>query len=128
MRVLICDDNEDAARTLSLLVGIERHETKVCMDGAACIATARAWRPHIGLIDIGMPEIDGYEVARAIRKELGNDVLLIAVTGFASPDDVKAAKRAGFDLHFSKANDPESLLEIVRGGATPSPAKPRLPS
>ena len=125
MRVLICDDNEDAARTLSLLVGIDRHETRVCMDGTSCIATAREWRPHIGLIDIGMPEVDGYEVARAIRKELGSEVLLIAVTGFAGAQDVEAAKRAGFDLHFPKANDPEALLEIVRGGATPSPARPR---
>lgn len=122
MRVLICDDNEDAARTLSLLVGFDRHETRVCMDGASCIATARAWRPHIGLIDIAMPEIDGYEVARAIRKELGSEVLLIAVTGFAGAGDVEAAKRAGFDLHFSKANDPEALLEIVREGARRPPA------
>jgi len=123
LRVLICDDNEDAAQTLSMLVGIDRHETRVCRDGASCIATAHEWRPQIGLIDIGMPQIDGYDVARAIRKELGSAVLLIAVTGFAGAEDVEAAKRAGFDLHFPKANDPEALLQLVRGGASRRPAR-----
>jgi len=123
LRVLICDDNEDAAYTLSMLVGIDRHETRVCTDGASCIATAREWRPHIGLIDIAMPGMDGYEVARAIRRDLGSEVMLIAVTGFAGAEDVEAAKQAGFDMHFAKANDPEALLRIVRAGASPPPAR-----
>jgi CheY-like chemotaxis protein len=123
VRVLICDDNEDARQTMSLLVGMERHETRVCPDGASCIAVAREWRPQIGLIDIGMPGMDGYEVARQIRAELGDAILLIAVTGFAAADDVEAAKRAGFDMHFPKANDPSALLDLVRAGASPRPTR-----
>ena len=114
MRVLICDDNEDARQTMSLLVGMERHETRVCPDGPSCVRVAREWRPHVGLIDIGMPGMDGYQVARQIRAVLGNEILLIAVTGFAAAEDVRAAKRAGFDMHFSKANDPVGLLDLVR--------------
>jgi CheY-like chemotaxis protein len=123
VRVLICDDNEDARQTMSLLVGMERHETRVCPDGASCVAVAREWRPQIGLIDIGMPGMDGYEVARQIRAELGDAILLIAVTGFAAADDVEAAKRAGFDMHFPKANDPSALLDLVRAGASPRPTR-----
>ena len=116
MRVIICDDNEDARHTMSLLVGMERHETRVCADGPSCVAIAREWRPHVGLIDIGMPGMDGYEVARQIRAALGNEILLIAVTGFAAAEAVDAAKRAGFDMHFPKANDPGTLLDLVRAG------------
>jgi CheY-like chemotaxis protein len=123
VRVLICDDNEDARQTMSLLVGMERHETRVCPDGASCIAVAREWRPQIGLIDIGMPGMDGYEVARQIRAELGDAILLIAVTGFAAADDVAAAKRAGFDMHFPKANDPSALLDLVKAGASRRPTR-----
>jgi CheY-like chemotaxis protein len=123
VRVLICDDNDDARQTMSLLVGMERHETRVCPDGASCVAVAREWRPHIGLIDIGMPGMDGYEVARQLRALLGNEIVLIAVTGFAAAEDIEAAKRAGFDMHFPKANDPGALLDLVRAGARRPPAQ-----
>ena len=123
MRVLICDDNEDARQTMSLLVGMERHETRVCADGPSCVAVAREWRPRVGLIDIAMPGMDGYQVARQIRASLGNEVLLIAVTGFAATEDVDAAKRAGFDMHFPKANDPGALLDLVRAGIGRPPAQ-----
>ncbi len=121
MRVLICDDNEDARQTMSLLVGMERHETRVCPDGPSCVGVAREWRPHVGLIDIGMPGMDGYQVARQIRAVLGNEILLIAVTGFAAAEDVRAAKRAGFDMHFPKANDPVGLLDLVRARTSRPP-------
>ena len=121
MRVLICDDNEDARQTMSLLVGMERHETRVCPDGPSCVALAREWRPHVGLIDIGMPGMDGYQVARQIRAVLGNEILLIAVTGFAAAEDVQAAKRAGFDMHFPKANDPVDLLDLFRARTSRPP-------
>lgn len=121
MRVLICDDNEDARQTMSLLVGMERHETRACPDGPSCVAVAREWRPHVGLIDIAMPGMDGYQVARQIRAVLGNEILLIAVTGFAAAQDVQAAKRAGFDMHFPKANDPVGLLDLVRARTSRPP-------
>jgi CheY-like chemotaxis protein len=121
VRVLICDDNEDARQTMSLLVGMERHETRVCPDGPSCVALAREWRPHVGLIDIGMPGMDGYQVARQIRAVLGNEILLIAVTGFAAAEDVQAAKRAGFDMHFPKANDPVGLLYLGRARTSRPP-------
>ena len=97
MRVLICDDNEDARQTMSLLVGMERHETRVCPDGPSCVAVAREWRPHLGLIDIGMPGMDGYQVARQIRAVLGNEVLLIAVTEGERPVGLAARSRPGAD-------------------------------
>ncbi len=116
MRVLICDDNPDAASSLEMLVASDRHETCVCADGASCVEKARSWQPGIALLDIGMPGMTGYEVAREIRAmQFGKDVLLVAITGWGTAQDVATAKEAGFDMHFTKPADPRKILSVVRG-------------
>jgi CheY-like chemotaxis protein len=114
MRVLVCDDNVDAAATLAVLLSHNRHEVCVCNDGSSCVEKTREWRPQVALIDIGMPGLNGYEVARAIRRmDIGRDVLLIAVTGWGQEEDVRAARAAGFDLHFTKPAEAAKLLGAV---------------
>jgi CheY-like chemotaxis protein len=121
MRVLVCDDNVDAAATLAVLLSHNRHDVRVCNDGATCVEKTREWRPQVALIDIGMPGLNGYEVARAIRRmDIGQDVLLIAVTGWGKEEDVRAARAAGFDMHFTKPADAAKLLGAV-GSARPTP-------
>jgi CheY-like chemotaxis protein len=121
MRVLVCDDNVDAAATLAVLLSHNRHEVRICNDGSSCVERTREWRPQVALIDIGMPGLNGYEVARAIRRmDVGRDVLLIAVTGWGKEEDVRAARAAGFDMHFTKPADAAKLLGAV-GTARPAP-------
>lgn len=114
MRILICDDNRDAAVTLGMLFDSRRHEIYVCHDGITCVEKARQWRPEIALLDIGMPGMTGYSVARAIRDmAFGKEVLLIAITGYGAKEDVRMAMEAGFDLHLLKPADPSRLLRLV---------------
>jgi len=114
MRILICDDNADAAQTLGALLGSERHETFICHDGRSCIDKALEWKPEVALLDIGMPDMTGYAVAKAMRAEdLGSKVLIIAVTGYGSPQDIQLAMDAGFDLHLVKPADPARILRAV---------------
>jgi CheY-like chemotaxis protein len=122
MRILICDDNADAAQTLGALLGSERHEAFICLDGRACIEKALEWKPEVALLDIGMPGMSGYAVAKAMRAEdLGHKVLIIAITGYGSPQDIQLAMDAGFDLHLVKPADPARILRAVsnRKGAHP---------
>ena len=114
MRILICDDNADAAQALGALLGSERHETFICHDGGSCIDKALEWKPGVALLDIGMPDMTGYAVAKAMRAEdLGRKVLLIAVTGYGTPQDIQLAMDAGFDLHLVKPADPARILRAV---------------
>lgn len=114
MRILICDDNRDAATTLGMLVASDRHEVYLCHDGRSCVEKAREWHPHIAFLDIGMPGMTGFAVAKAIRQmDFGHQVLLVAVTGYGSHEDVQMAMEAGFDLHLTKPADPARLLRLV---------------
>lgn len=116
MRVLVCDDNVDAAATLGMLIRSRRHEVFLCHDGKTCIAKARDWCPQIAILDIGMPEMNGYEVAAELRAmEFGKDILIIAVTGYNLPEYARVAREAGFDLFLSKPADMERLFGAVDG-------------
>jgi CheY-like chemotaxis protein len=114
-RVLVVDDNRDAAESLADLVAVLGHESEVAYDGPGAIAKARAVRPDVVLCDIGLPGMDGYDVARTLRAEHGPAVRLVAVSGYAQPEDVRRASEAGFDAHLAKPPDP---LEIERLLAT----------
>jgi DNA-binding response OmpR family regulator len=117
MRVLICDDNEDAANTLGVLLRLERHHVVVCHDGFACVEEARRFKPEVTVIDIGMPGMSGYQVATAIRAmKFGGEVLMLAYTGWGTADDVRMAIDAGFDLHLTKPADAERLVRLVKRG------------
>jgi CheY-like chemotaxis protein len=113
-RVLLCDDNADAADTLRLLLESEGHEVSVCHAGLACIDKARRWQPHVVLVDIGLPDVSGYAVAREIRQmPFGHDVILVAYTGHGHPQDVRFGAAAGFDAHMTEGTDPMLLVELA---------------
>lgn len=103
LRVLVADDNQDALESLALLLEVCGHEARKAADGGESLQLAAAWRPDVVLLDIGMPVLDGYEVARRIRSEpWGKGVFLVAVSGWGQSEDRKRATDAGFDLHFRK--------------------------
>jgi PAS domain S-box-containing protein len=114
-RVLIADDNRDAAESLAMLLEMDGHVVTVVHDGRQALASIEASRPDVALLDIGMPEIDGYEVARRVRGDTRNrQLLLIAVTGWGQESDKVRASAAGFDLHFTKPVEPQRLIELLR--------------
>jgi PAS domain S-box-containing protein len=113
-RVLVADDNRDAADSLAMLLTLAHHEVRVAHSGLGAITAARAFRPDVALLDIGMPELDGYDVARALRQEpWGAGVRLVALTGWGQEDDKQRATDAGFDYHLTKPVDPETLELIL---------------
>ena len=115
VRVLICDDNVDAAYVLKQAFGLERHEVCVCNDGISCLETARQWRPDVVILDIGMPGLTGYEVAERLRSlEDAPRVLIIALSGWGTDSDRARSSAAGIDLHITKPADITTLLAAVR--------------
>ena len=114
-RVLVVDDNVDAADTLGLLLELQGHSTTVVNDGRAALDALESLEPEIVLLDIGLPGMDGYEVARHIRRTPGGDrMLLVAVTGWGQQGDRDRAREAGFDEHVTKPVDLESLQRLLR--------------
>ena len=113
IRALIVDDNIDAAETLSVLLRLGGHETFLAHDGLEALKAAAEFKPDIVLLDLGLPGIDGYEVARSLRRmpELGTPVL-VAVTGWGSPEDRRRSKEAGFYEHLTKPVD-ISVIELI---------------
>jgi signal transduction histidine kinase/CheY-like chemotaxis protein len=127
LRVLVIEDNVDSAETLRDALADAGHEVSIARDGAEGVASARRWAPDVVLCDVGLPGLDGYAVARALRADGGRRVALIALTGYASPEDRRRAAAAGFDHHLAKPADLDELVgllarvsarnrEIVRGG------------
>jgi signal transduction histidine kinase/ActR/RegA family two-component response regulator len=113
-RVLVADDNRDAADMLAELALALGHEVRVAYDGGAAVALAASFRPQVALLDIGMPVLDGHEVARALRKEpWGSDLLLVAVTGWGQAGDREKARQAGFDHHMTKPVDVAALEDLL---------------
>ena len=119
-RVLIADDNRDAAESLAMLLRLEGHEVTVVHDGPEALAAFNSLLPEAAILDIGMPGLDGYEVARRVRQQsLGRAVMLIAVTGWGQESDKTRALGAGFNHHFTKPIEPEHLCDLLRTGLTP---------
>jgi PAS domain S-box-containing protein len=120
-RILVVDDNVDAARSLEMLLRSLGHETRVVNDGAEALRAVPEFRPAIVLLDIGMPGIDGYEVARQLRAMRGGDALrIVAITGWGHETDRERSRQAGFDLHLVKPVEPRELVRVLdeRGGAS----------
>jgi signal transduction histidine kinase len=111
--ILIVEDNMDARDMLRTVLEIDGHTVSVAEDGLAGVEVGVARRPEIALIDIGLPGIDGYEVARRLRQRLGDGVLLVALTGYGQPEDRRQARAAGFDAHLTKPVDPDALVEVL---------------
>jgi PAS domain S-box-containing protein len=117
-RVLIADDNRDSAESLAMLLRMDGHDVIVVNDGDEALTALRSHPPEVALIDIGMPRLDGYEVARQVRSgPHGQSVTLIAVTGWGQDSDKARALAAGFDHHFTKPIEPERLASLLRSEA-----------
>jgi len=113
-RVLIVDDNRDAAESLGMLLEMENCEVSVAFDGLQALETLDSFKPDIALLDIGMPGMDGYELARRIRATAwGRTLVLVALTGWGQADDKKRAVDAGFDEHLTKPVDPDLLTRVL---------------
>ena len=112
-RVLVVDDNEDAADSLATLLDVVGYQVKVAYDGPEAIEAADAFRPDAALLDIGLPHLSGYDIARHIRGTRGQEVLLVAITGWGAEEDRRRAREAGFDHHFTKPADFDRLLELI---------------
>jgi CheY-like chemotaxis protein len=119
-RILIVENNEDAAETLRTLLDLSGHAVEVAGDGPSALAAAAAFRPDVVLCDIGLPgDMDGYAVAAALRKANGGTLHLVALTGYGRPGDVERARQVGFERHLTKPADPETIRRVLDGLPAP---------
>jgi CheY-like chemotaxis protein len=123
-RVLVVDDNQDAASSLALLLQIAGHQTFRAHDGPTALEAAAQHRPDIVLLDIGLPTLNGYEVCRRIREQpWGRDMLLIALTGWGQDEDRRKSHDAGFDGHLVKPVDYAALTTLLDSMVTTTKAR-----
>ena len=119
-RVLVVDDNLDAAEGLAMLLSLRGHQVATAYDGPTAIEQARKLAPDVVLLDIGLPRLDGFEVARRLREEHpGKPMLLVALTGYGHERDRVRAREAGFDHHLLKPVRLEMLEELLTVSPTP---------
>jgi CheY-like chemotaxis protein len=116
-RVLVVDDNRDAADTLATLLGALGVTVAVAYSGRAAVDAVATFSPDAVLLDIGMPDMDGYETSRRIRAQYADDLLLVALTGWGQDEDLRQSRAAGFDHHLVKPPDIERLREILMAPA-----------
>ena len=122
-RVLIAEDNPDAAEMMRVMLSIKGHDVRVASDGLQAVALAEQFDPHIGFLDIGMPLMDGYEAARRIRHLLGRRIVLVALTGWGQDEDKRRSREAGFDHHLTKPPEPDVLAQLIAECAEGSKAR-----
>jgi CheY-like chemotaxis protein len=121
-RVLIVDDNHDSADTLAALLDAWGHEVRTFYDGPSAIVGAAEFLPNLVLLDIGLPEMNGYETARELRRSsAGRAMTLVAFTGYGQDEDRRRVREAGFDHHLVKPLDPAVLEKILDTLATDAP-------
>jgi CheY-like chemotaxis protein len=114
MKVLVADDNRDAAVSLGVLLELSDHEVLIAHDGEDALKIAREAMPDAMILDIGMPRLTGDQVARAVRSEpWGQRVYLVAVTGWGEPEDKERASAAGFDHHLTKPVDVDVMEKLL---------------
>jgi CheY-like chemotaxis protein len=116
-RVLVVEDNQDNRETLEEVLHVLGHEVASASDGLEGLSRALAQRPEVMVVDIGLPGIDGYELARRVRAALGQAVRLVALTGYGRPEERRRAADAGFDVHLTKPVDPPTLASAITGDA-----------
>jgi PAS domain S-box-containing protein len=114
LRVLVVDDNADAADGLALLLDLQGHRTRVAYDAAGALEAAKEFRPDVAILDIGMPLMDGYELARRLRAAPETEkTILVAMTGWGQEEDLRKATEAGFHHHFVKPSEPDVLEKLL---------------
>jgi PAS domain S-box-containing protein len=119
LRILVVDDNRDLVESLAILLRLWGHEVRTAHDGLSGLKAARSYRPQVVFLDIGLPGLDGYELARRLRAEVGGGMKLIAVTGYGQEEDRRRALEAGFDAHLVKPadlGDVQRLLGVTQPG------------
>lgn len=125
--ILIVEDGADNRESLQELLEAQGHRVDTAIDGEREVEQALAKRPEVALVDIGLPRVDGYEMARRIRGAMGSTIFLIALTGYGQPDDRARAAAAGFDVHLTKPLNFRMLERLIAGGrpsdgaGTPAP-------
>jgi PAS domain S-box-containing protein len=118
-RVLVVDDNRDAADSLAMLLALSGHEVRVAYDATGALAVGPEFRPDVAILDIGLPQMDGYALAGAVRAETwGVHTLLAAVTGWGQDQDRRRAAEAGFDVHLTKPVDPSRIESLLAAQAS----------
>jgi CheY-like chemotaxis protein len=119
--VLVVDDNKDSAESLAMLLAIKGHEVRTAHDGPAALDSVQAFRPEVVLLDIGLPGMDGFTVARRVRQQSDCEkVCLVALTGYGQEEDRRRTEEAGFDAHMVKPADLDALQALLSTWA-PSP-------
>ncbi|MBS1712759.1 MAG: PAS domain-containing protein [Armatimonadetes bacterium] len=119
LRVLVVDDNQDAADFMSLSLRLSGHDTRTVYDGLGALSEAEAFRPDIVFLDVGMPGMDGIEVAKNVRRsEWGKDIVLVAVTGWGQEEDRRRTREAGFDHHLVKPVGSDAVSPILAEATT----------
>jgi CheY-like chemotaxis protein len=125
-RVLVVDDYPDSAEAASMLLALYGHECRTAVNGREALAQAAAFDPDVVILDIGLPDISGYEVARTLRdRARGRPLYLAAVTGLGQPEDRLRAIAAGFDQHVLKPADATKIRNIVRQATDRKTGSPR---
>ena len=113
-RLLVVDDNRDAAESMSMLLQMWGHEVAFAYDGPSALETAEQWQPEAVFLDIGLPGMDGYEVAARLRAlPQAKGAVLIAITGYGQEDDRLRSRRAGIDHHLVKPVAPDALRDLI---------------
>jgi len=113
-RILVVDDNHDSALSLAMMLSIMGHETRTAHDGESAVATAESFLPEVILLDIGLPKLNGYEVAQRIRENAwGQSMFLIAVTGWGQEEDRQRSSEVGLNVHMVKPVEPAALERLL---------------
>lgn len=115
------EDNQDGADSLALLLRMMGHEVRTAPDGSTALEIAEMYNPEVVLLDIGLPKLNGYEVARRLRQRCGSkNLLLVAMTGYGKEEDRHRSQEAGFNAHWVKPVDPAALMQLL-GEVRPAP-------
>ena len=115
-RILVVDDNRDAANSLAMMLRLMGNETAIAHDGLQALEVAETFRPDVALLDIGMPRLNGYDTALRLRQEpWGREILLVALTGWGQEDDKRRTQEAGFNHHLVKPLDFAALDKLLAG-------------
>jgi len=115
LRVLVVDDNRDAADSLADLLRLRGAEVQVCYDGPSALQAAEEFQPDAGLLDVNMPGMDGCELARRLRASATRPLLLVAITAIEGPEEARREEVAGFDVHLTKPADPARVVTLLAG-------------
>lgn len=120
-RVLVVDDNVDSAQSMSLLLQLEGHTVACAHDGIEALQMAEQFQPQVVLLDLGLPRMNGYDVARKLREAPADGAqsssprpLLVAISGYGREQDRAAAQQAGFDFHLTKPADPDAVMRLMQ--------------